>query len=304
MNAFNQNAVRAGLVLAGLALSAVSGVEAQDSPGSTPALEASRTAVERLPRSPAARLQYARALSAGGDIGAAFDQIEKGLGFAPDNPDLLYYAIEYSAALGRRELETLHETAPDSSRSHQLLGEIADAQRDSVRAVAEYETAVERDPGNYEALVALADTERSSSLCEKAIPHYERLIAHNSQDTDSLFGLGMCQLAAGDTGKATEIFGQVVARLPGYAAAQYQLGHSLFMAGDAKRALPHLQAAVRLEPKFKQGYFLLGRAYKSLGNSPQAVAALDKFKALENAELKAAEKRNSELRQPGPEPQQ
>ena len=71
-----------------------------------------------------------------------------------------------------------------------------------------FQSAIERDPKNGEALLYLAGALASSGRSSEALPYFERAVAADPRSTMALNGLGLTRLALGDRARAGEAFRQ------------------------------------------------------------------------------------------------
>lgn len=90
-------------------------------------------------------------------------------------------------------------------------------------AVSNYEKAVEIDPKNTGALIALANAYNLFSKPEKAIPLYEKVLADDPQNTTVRYNYGFTLKQQGKLEDAIAIYQQVLKEQPDYALAHFSL---------------------------------------------------------------------------------
>jgi tetratricopeptide (TPR) repeat protein len=241
-----------------------------------------------------ARIVHARAEAALGRFDAAFEGFREALRLAPHDPDALYYVGVTAGVLAQLEYERLLTLAPGSARAHQLLGESLEAQGRSLEAEAEYEAALEVDPGSVEVLAALGDLARTDLAQSKerfaeARAYYSRALERAPDNYDALYGLGACDAFADDHAKAVQLFRRALGADPDSAPVRLGLGISLLQTGQAAAAVTELETAAGLEPRMREAWYHLGRAYQALGRSREAELAFARVQELLREEREALE---------------
>src|SRR6266496_5572295 len=74
------------------------------------------------------------------------------------------------------------------------------------QAIQLFRQAIEREPGNAEALLYLAGALASGGHPADALPYFERALEAGPPSTMALNGLGLTCLAVGDTARAEAVF--------------------------------------------------------------------------------------------------
>lgn len=252
------------------------------------AIALARQRLKVLPRDASARLVMARAEAALGHFETAYQGFGRVLALQPRNTDALYYVAILGGVLAQGEYDRLFALAPESSRAHQLLGDLHQAQERPADAEAEYKAALERAPSSLPVLIALGDLTRHQSRFEDALAYYGRAAQIAPRNYDVLYGEGVCRSYRQEYAQAIESFREALALDPASAPARLALGHALLQAGQTTAAVPELEKAASLEPQMLQAHYLLGRAYKALGRTQEAEAAFARVQKLVQGQARDA----------------
>ncbi len=236
------------------------------------------------PNDPAGLVLLARAETAQGRAETAYQALRAALRADPKNIDALYYLGEVSKTLGQLGYQQLMVMAPDGARAHQFLAESYVAQYRDDKAAGEYQKALKSDPRSVELLCALGDVERWLLRFDDAIGHYSQALELEPNEFCGYFGVGVSHLRRHELPDATRYLRRAVELEPKSGETRLALGSVLLSSGDVSGALVELKAAVAYKPDMRQAYALLAHAYKLQGQAPEAEAALEKAKELEQRE--------------------
>ncbi|MEX1139298.1 MAG: tetratricopeptide repeat protein [Bacteroidota bacterium] len=166
---------------------------------------------------------------------------------------------EYEKAIGLL-LESKGLGMGDSESLSMLLTAYIQANR-LKEAVAEYEAAVQADPGDQQNQFILGVLYRSSGDFEKATERFKEAYALDPEYTDALFDLGATYYNWGvDMMRVAEEKGEM--------SSAYK--------EKFKLALPHLEVVAERKPDDLQVWETLGTIYAQLGMQDKALAAFDR----------------------------
>ncbi len=186
----------------------------------------------------------------------------------PTRDLLLLMAI---AALACRHVPT--EKEQQGAEIHYNLGVNAQQAGDMRGALAEFETALNMDPGFAEAHNAIALLLYNAfNKPDDAISHFNRALEIRPGYSEAKVNLGVVLSQQGRYEPAIKLFEEALNDMR-YATpyfAEGNLGWALYKKGDTRMALDHIRAAVTIEPKFCQGYRNLGIIESEKGNLQEA----------------------------------
>jgi tetratricopeptide (TPR) repeat protein len=244
--------------------------------------------LRRFPNDAPVRVILARVEFAQAEFSQAFEDLQKALASDPKNVDALYYLSLTARELSQRESQRLFSLAPDSDLVHRLLGEAALTAGNESEAEEEFQKALKANPRSIEVLTELAELKRSQMKFDEATTYYTKAEQFDPSNYEIAYGLGVCYTYTQEYPRAIEWLQKAVALAPDSAESRFALGEALIQNGQSAAAVPELKAALQQQPRLQEAYFLLGRAYSKLGRPEEARAAYQKFKELENEDLKGA----------------
>lgn len=173
------------------------------------------------------------------------------------------------------------DTALNSFRAYYYLGLALKADRQYQAALDPLQTAIELDPVNLQAHVALGDCYLKKGDPPEALAEYHRALALQADYAPAFDGLGRAAEASGDDEKAMEHYRKAIELNPGFPDASLNLGDLLLRDGRENEAIELFLNAIKVRPDFAAAYNRLGVAYarQRLGN--EAIAALRQAETLE-----------------------
>lgn len=131
---------------------------------------------------------------------------------------------------------------------HVNLGYVYVQKEDWERAEASYLTALELNPGDPNALVALAEVYRDTGRGDEAMALLDRAARENPEDLAIKYQRGVYLLAQGQAEEAREVFEAVLAADPSKAEAHYYLGTIMVGESRVPEAIEHFEAYLSTNP--------------------------------------------------------
>lgn len=181
------------------------------------------------------------------------------------------------------------EVAPDSYRAHRLkglvefkLGRVNDAE-------SLYTRAVELNPNDAQAIVALATTQLDKGDPRKAEQTLKNGIARLPRAAILYQGYGSMLLWDDRSDAAVESHGVQLLRMAvaldaSLAEPHYQLGKLALRQDRNREALEELETAVKLDPKSSKNHYALAQVYRRLGRAQDAARQVQLFQSLKSKE--------------------
>ncbi len=190
----------------------------------------------------------------------------------------------YKEARPKDAIPLLEEAAGislNSFKAYYYLGLAYMADHKYLKAIDPLEIAIELDPVNLQAHVALGDCYLKRGDPEEALAEYHRVLAIQNDYAPGWDGLGRAAEASGDVEKAIEHFRKATDLNPGFPDPSLNLGDLFMREGRYAEAIDLFIKAIRVRPDFAAAYNRLGAAYayQRLGN--EAIAALRHAETLE-----------------------
>ncbi len=143
-------------------------------------------------------------------------------------------------------------------------------------ARADFERAVQLDPGFAQAQLALANTQPSAKQFFETLAKAVAA-AGNASEGERLLVQGADAGARGDNAAQVKIYEQLVALHPNDERAHLALGNSHFGAQRYADAIREYERSVAIAPKFSQPYNQLGYSYRFMGDPGKAERAFKKY---------------------------
>ena len=148
------------------------------------------------------------------------------------------------------------KTSPTSPQNHNNLGSVYTRRKEYQRAIQEYNTAIQLDPGYGDAYHNLADLYVNIGEFNKAIPLLDKALQLNPRLWQSHWDLALIYYKSGMLDKAKEEFKRVISLDPQNAPSYSNLGFIYLQQGNRKEALKLFHHALDLDPTLlnaKQG---------------------------------------------------
>ncbi len=178
-------------------------------------------------------------------------------------------------------LEEAAEIALNSFRAYYYLGLAYRADHQYRRAIEPLEIALELDPVNLQARVALGDCLLALGDPGEALAEYHRALALQEDYAPAWDGIGRAEEASGNAEKAIQHFRKAIQLNPGFPDASMNLGDLYMREGRHAEATRLFLDAIRVRPDFASAYNRLGVAYARRRMANEAIAALRHAESLE-----------------------
>lgn len=217
-----------------------------------------------------------------GQAAAALDQA---VSLAPTNPQVLYYQAKAHAQVAEEALSKLYQLDPDSALVHRASAENLASSGQPEKAIAEYQLALAKQPGNPDLLEGLGEQQQKLSLYDEAGKTYELALRLNPTSSIAMYNLGKMDVEHGHPAEGVPLLQKAVDAHAKPAPTDFYLGYGLAQLGREEEAVRWLEQAVASQPSVfieQSAYFQLARAYQHLGRKEEARAALEKLKLLKS----------------------
>lgn len=169
--------------------------------------------------------------------------------------------------------------APDSVRALDWRGWVGNQLDLRAQAVADYERALELQPGRSAVRLRLAEILVESSRHAEAVPHLERLRAELPDNPDVLVNLAACWVVQLRTDEARGLLDQVLAAHPDHFDALVQQGKADMTTGDFAGAERWFREALRRSPLDPDARYALHLSLQAQpGREAEAREELERWK--------------------------
>lgn len=206
--------------------------------------------------------------------GAAMEPLRRARDLAPDN---VWIHCDYQDLLKAQgyltdvieEYRGLRDTSPDDASAHYLYGR---ATGDPIVARAEFDRALELDPGHVWARQGLGGVSAVEGKLDEAVGHYEAALALDPGRSDVHNKLAGIHYARGDADAAIAAWRVAIERSPEDYHAYLNLGAVLSMQGDLEAARGLLAEAVARAPGNPLAYVNHGYVLFKLQRYDEAIS--------------------------------
>lgn len=191
------------------------------------------------------------------------------------------FVRSYALPKAMRCIDRWLERQPDAVQAlilrgslYRMLNRSADAQRD-------YEKALQADPTNDDARLALAELLLAAHQTPAAAEHYRVLHEHQPDNARVLLGLAHCALDANQPARARELLQQLLRHEPDHAEGLRESGRIELETGEAQAAEPLLRRAVQLAPWDVEALQLFYRCLQQVGKAEEGQTCLARLERLQ-----------------------
>ncbi|MGH9396702.1 MAG: tetratricopeptide repeat protein [Terriglobia bacterium] len=248
---------------------------------------------ERLELSPALRIEVARALFIAGRSERAVD-IMRALPSDPQAvPGAFYWRARCYKKLAVVAYIKLFQTAPNSYRAHELLGNIDSAREQDAQAIGEYKKALAENPALPNLHYEIGHLYWKVFKVEDARSELESELRLNPRHVGALLDMGSIDLYEHQPAKALSYLMRAASLDPANNNAHEFLGIAYLQLGKYAQAEAELRKA---SPSDRDGkvHYQLGKTYQALGEKEKAK---QEFAAAAKLNLEASRKNQVRVQQ-------
>jgi len=161
---------------------------------------------------------------------------------------------------------------PDDPHAHLMLGNAYALQEETVKALEEYEKAIELDPDYAEAYIKAGDMLAAQRDVARAIEMYQRAAELEPDSVVANLKAGQALWWSRQIRPATEYFRRVTDLDPDLPLPHAALGYFLVSTGRLEEGRAELEAALRLNPDLPEAHFGMGFYWKAVDDIKKARA--------------------------------
>jgi tetratricopeptide (TPR) repeat protein len=187
-------------------------------------------------------------------ISEAVGQFEAALALSPDFYEPVARIVELHLGAGRSDaalarVQSALARAPRSARLYQLLGAVQVARGDAAAAEKAFVRATELQPGFAEAHASLSDLRRTQGKVDDALARATQAVNAQPNNVSALMALALSYEQKGDWGNARQTYERILAVKRDYVPAANNLAWLLSeRAGDRQRAFELAESAAKASP--------------------------------------------------------
>ncbi|MFB0534275.1 MAG: protein kinase [Anaerolineae bacterium] len=159
---------------------------------------------------------------------------------------------------------------PDDPQAHLMLGNAYALQGDKVKALEEYERAIELGSEYTEAYIKAGDMLAAQGDFARAAKMYRRAVELEPNNVAANLKAGQALWWDGQTKPAIEYFERVTVLDPDLPLPHAALGNFLVSTGQLEEGREALETARRLDPGLPEAHFGMGLYWKAVGDIEKA----------------------------------
>jgi tetratricopeptide (TPR) repeat protein len=162
------------------------------------------------------------------------------------------------------------------------------------KAISKFNTALEIEPENVEAMYELANTYFAKGDFDSCIATAQSGVENPSYLEVALYtAAGSCYSASGNTEKALEKFRAGLERDPTDPNLNFNIAITLINTGELITAEKHLENAIDGSPSYASPYFVLGELHRRNGHRSQSLFYFTRFVTIEPNSSRSAQASSS-----------
>ncbi|MEJ7607052.1 MAG: tetratricopeptide repeat protein [Bryobacteraceae bacterium] len=217
----------------------------------------------------------------------AHQHIAEGLAQESESPERLYGIAEVYQILSYLSSRWVVQSDQESYRSHQLEGELLEAQGKTEEAITAYSKAIQLQPRLEGVHFSIGNLYWVDGKMEEARGHLEKEIALNPNHPQAHYEIGDILYAQGKIAEAARHFSVALKLDPNMVDAHLATERILEQEGQLAAALEHLREVIKIAPANPAPHYRMSVIYRRLGRVAEADEArrtFQKLKALQPVE--------------------
>jgi tetratricopeptide (TPR) repeat protein len=183
-------------------------------------------------------------------------------------------------------LDVYHEILTlnaESAEADMLAGEALDEMRDHNGAVAQFRAAVRADPKQPGVHFGLGYLLWTASQYDEAAQQFQSELDNNPNNVQALVYLADTEIRLNQLDRAQPLLEKAARLDPKFEMTHLELGILASQSGQNQQALRELHQAAALDPNDVQVHWRLARVYQAMGRKQEANAEFSKTKTLTKA---------------------
>lgn len=164
-----------------------------------------------------------------------------------------------------------------------LAGEALDEMRDRAGAVAQFRAAVKADPKQPGVHFGLGYLLWTGSQYDEAAQQFQSELENNPNNVQALVYLADADIRLNRLDRARPLLEKAARLDPKFEMTHLELGILASQSGQNEQALRELHQAAALDPSDVQVHWRLARLYQAMGQRQEATAEFNKTKTLTKA---------------------
>ncbi len=195
--------------------------------------------------------------------------------------------LEKDLRLARVGYESAIERDPRDFEAQSLLGNLLVLQRDMRGAIPHLRAALEIDPDAWQVHLSLANATLQLGELDRSTHHFREVVRLRPSYTDAYTSLAVALSQAGRRQEARSIYQQALEIDPNNASAHSNLATLLTEMGEFEDAYDHYQRALEVDPDSAETHKNLANALAMQGRVQESIASLERVVELDPDDAEA-----------------
>ncbi|HWF47395.1 MAG TPA: tetratricopeptide repeat protein [Bryobacteraceae bacterium] len=204
----------------------------------------------------------------------------------PHDTSARYLLARTSHALSLSVLAEMLSAAPDSPRTHQLMGQALAEREENERAMAEYRIVEAAAPSLGGLHFAIGQLLWKMNQADAAMVEFQQELRLNPAHAEASAAAGTILVREHKADQSIPYLERAILLKPGLLLAHQELGKALYQRREFAKAEGEFKKALADDPEGNVHY-LLGNVYKQLGQTGEASAAFAEARRIKSERLNA-----------------
>jgi tetratricopeptide (TPR) repeat protein len=213
-----------------------------------------------------------------------YQNIVEGLNKESESAQRMYAVAEVYQILSYLSSLWVVQSDPDSYRSHQLKGELLEAQGKTQESIEAYSKAIRLQPRLEGVHFSIGNLYWVNGKMDEALAHLEKEIALNPNHPQALYEIGDILYAEGKVAEAARYFSEALKKDPNMPEAHLAAARILEQKGEFAAALERLRKVIKIAPTDPSPHYRMSIIYRKLGRAAEAEVARRTFQKLKTAQ--------------------
>lgn len=213
----------------------------------------------------------------------ATEPLDRAAELAPNDLNILEYRGKAHSAVAFASYARMAVIEPDSWHVHRVQGQMYSLQSQHKEAIEEFLLAIKQMPNNSDLYEELGTEYRKSSQLELAQQAYAKELELSPNNPIAMYNLAKIDIETNRAAEGLELLHKVVARYQNVPATYFYLGLGEFDEGNLPEALAALEKAKAMHPEPElqpRVEYELSRVYRKLGRLEDANRAVREYTRL------------------------
>jgi Flp pilus assembly protein TadD len=213
----------------------------------------------------------------------ATEPLDRAAELAPDDLNILEYRGKAHSDVAFASYARMAVIDPNSWHVHRVQGQVYSRQNQHKEAIAEFLEAIKQAPQNSDLYEELGGEYRKSNDLDLAQQAYSKELELSPNNPIAMYNLARIDIETNRTQEGLQLLRKVISDYAGVPATYFYLGLGEFDSGNTKEALAALEKARAMHPEPELAprvEYEIARVYRKLGRTDDANRAIREYTRL------------------------